>query len=76
MVGLNFQGIVVDEVKYKDDWHFQLIDNAEGVALERIDPGKPGQDPDNWHSAASTAGYGTPTYKNSQFKLTDHQCND
>jgi hypothetical protein len=59
----------VDEVKYKDDWHFKLIDNAEGVALERIDPVAASQDANNWHSAASTAGYGTPTYKNSQYKL-------
>jgi len=69
IVALNFQGNVVDEVKYKDDWHFKLIDNAEGVALERIDPAGPSQDETNWHSAASTAGYGTPTYKNSQYKL-------
>ena len=71
VVALNFQGNVVDEVKYKDDWHFKLIDNAEGVALERIDPTGPSQDETNWHSAASTAGYGTPTYKNSQYKLVN-----
>jgi len=69
VVILNFQGNVVDEVKYKDDWHFKLIDNAEGVSLERIDPDATSQDENNWHSAASTAGYGTPTYKNSQYKL-------
>jgi Lamin Tail Domain len=68
VIALNLQGVVVDEVKYKDDWHFKLIDNAEGVALERIDPAGPSQDETNWHSAASTAGYGTPTYKNSQYK--------
>ena len=69
VVALNFQGIVIDEVKYKDDWHFKLIDNDEGVSLERIDPAGTSQDENNWHSAASTAGYGTPTYKNSQYKL-------
>ncbi len=69
VVALNFQGNVVDEVKYKDDWHFKLIDDAEGVSLERIDPAGPSQNETNWHSAASTAGYGTPTYKNSQYKL-------
>jgi hypothetical protein len=41
VIALNFQGIVVDEVKYKDDWHFKLIDNDEGVSLERIDPAGP-----------------------------------
>ncbi len=70
VVFLNFQGIILDELKYKDDWHFKLIDNAEGVSLERIDPDAATQNENNWHSAASTAGYGTPTYKNSQYKLT------
>ena len=65
---LNQQGAVVDEVKYSDDWHFKLIDNAEGVSLERVDADGPSQEAANWHSAASTAGYGTPGYKNSQFK--------
>jgi len=69
VVLLNFQGEVVDEVAYKDDWHFKLIDNPEGVSLERIDPGASSQDANHWHSAASTAGYGTPGYQNSQYKL-------
>jgi hypothetical protein len=68
VVLLNFQGQVTDEVKYKDDWHFKLLDNAEGVSIERIDADAPSQDQGNWHSAASTAGYGTPGYQNSQFK--------
>ncbi len=66
---LNQQGNVVDEVNYNKNWHFKLIDNEEGVSLERIDPDGPSQEATNWHSAASTAGYGTPTYKNSQYKL-------
>jgi hypothetical protein len=37
VIVLNSQGIVIDEVHYRDDWHFNLIENAEGVALERID---------------------------------------
>jgi hypothetical protein len=69
VIVLNFQGEVIDEVQYKDDWQFKLLDNDEGVSLERIDPGGLSGDPGNWHSAASTAGYGTPTYKNSQYKL-------
>jgi len=68
VIVLNSQGNSIDEVNYFDDWHFKLLSNDEGVALERIDPDAPTQDPNNWHSAASTAGYGTPTYKNSQYK--------
>lgn len=65
---LNSQGEIMDEVRYKDDWHFKLISEPEGIALERIDPNASSVDPANWHSAASTAGYGTPGYKNSQFR--------
>ncbi|HEY5772227.1 MAG TPA: lamin tail domain-containing protein [Chitinophagaceae bacterium] len=69
MILLNSQGAVVDEVKYKDDWQFALLSDPNGVSLERIDPDGISQEPTNWHSAASTAGFGTPTYKNSQYKL-------
>lgn len=64
---LNTENERIDELHYSDEWHFPLISNPEGVSLERIDPNRPTQDSMNWHSAASTVGYGTPTYKNSQF---------
>lgn len=65
---INSQGNVVDEVAYSDKWQFPLIGNSEGIALERINPDDSSRKQSNWHSAASTAGYGTPTYKNSQYK--------
>lgn len=65
---LNNQGAILDELKYDEKWQFELIDNKEGVALERIDYTKITQDPTNWHSAATTVGYGTPGYQNSQFR--------
>lgn len=68
---LNVQGLVIDELKYEEDWHFKLIDNREGVALERIEYNAATQNPDNWHSAAGSVGYGTPTYKNSQYRLNE-----
>ncbi|MET0463590.1 MAG: lamin tail domain-containing protein [Chitinophagaceae bacterium] len=61
------QGNILDEVSYSKDWHFKLIADPDGVALERIDPYGISSSPTNWHSAASTAGHGTPTYRNSQF---------
>ena len=76
---LNEQGAIVDEINYKDDWHFKLIGDEEGVALERINFDDTTRDNPqtmnvneqaaNWHSAASNVGYGTPTYKNSQYRL-------
>lgn len=65
---LNAQGNIVDEVIYSDKWHFELITNAEGVSLERIDYNAPSVQ-SNFHSAATSAGYGTPGYKNSQFRI-------
>jgi hypothetical protein len=68
---LNVQGNIIDELQYDEKWHFKLIDNKEGIALERIDYNAPTQQQDNWHSAATSVGYGTPTYKNSQYKIND-----
>lgn len=68
VVLLNKTGLIVDELPYNEDWHFALITNYEGVALERIDPEQPGSEKKNWFSAASSVGYGTPGYQNSQFR--------
>lgn len=67
LVLLNMQGEPLDELHYFDDWHFALLNDREGVSLERIDPKGPTNQAGNWHSASSTAGYGTPGYQNSQF---------
>lgn len=68
VVLLNEQGEVIDELSYNEKWHFPLISNRKGISLERIDYNNPTQDPGNWHSAASDAGYGTPGRQNSQFR--------
>jgi len=64
---LNNLGRVVDELPYDDNWHFALVDNKQGVALERLNPDGPTNSAENWTSAASSAGFGTPTAQNSQF---------
>jgi hypothetical protein len=58
---------VLDELEYTNDWHYKLLDDEDGVSLERINPEKPIQDPGNWHSAAQSAGFATPGYKNSSY---------
>jgi hypothetical protein len=68
LVLVNLQEELVDELQYDRSWHFSLISTEDGVALERIDYTKPTQDSHNWMSAASTAGFGTPGYRNSQFR--------
>jgi hypothetical protein len=71
VVVLDNQGKELDLFSYREDYHFPLLSNREGVALERIDPATPAQDPANWHSAATDVGYGTPGSINSQFRKTD-----
>jgi hypothetical protein len=68
VIVLNQQGNIIDEVDYSDNWHFALIHNTEGVSLERIDYDAPSVQ-SNFHSAATSVGFGTPGYKNSQYKL-------
>jgi len=68
IVLLDQQGQVIDELSYDEKWHFRLITNTEGVSLERIDANAPTQNKDNWTSAASDAGFGTPGKRNSQVR--------
>ena len=61
---------IYDELTYSVKWHHSLIKNPKGVALERINPLLPTQNPASWHSASSEVNYGTPGYKNSQYRET------
>lgn len=65
---LNKQGEEIDAFSYNEQMHFALLNNKEGVSLERISSNYPGSDPENWHSASSSSGYGTPTLQNSQHR--------
>jgi hypothetical protein len=59
---------VIDELSYSSQWHAPSVKENKGVALERIDPDAATQDAANWTSAAASAAYGTPGYRNSQYK--------
>ena len=58
---------IMDKVSYNEDWHLSVIDDLNGVSLERLDPNGNSNDAFNWHSAAQDIGFGTPGIKNSQF---------
>ena len=57
---------VIDQFTYSVDYHSPLLVNTEGVSLERIRADGPSNNPENWHSAAGSAGYATPGKQNSQ----------
>jgi len=66
-VYLIYNSEVIDNVSYLDQWHFDLLDNTDGVSLERIDPNGESSSAFNWHSAAEDIGFATPGRINSQF---------
>lgn len=70
---MNNSGEIIDEVHYRDGWHYPLISNDENVALERISADRPSSLPSNWHSASADSKYGTPTYKNSQARPDEQE---
>jgi len=55
-------GIVLDEFHYTEKLHHILLDDVDGVSLERINPNS-----SLWHSAAQTIGWATPALPNSQY---------
>jgi hypothetical protein len=59
-------GNVVDMAAYNNEMHMELLDDPRGISLERVLTERSGMDPENWHSAASMAGYATPGRVNSQ----------
>ena len=65
---INLQGDLIDGLRYDKKWHFALIDNDEGISLERINYNDSTQNNNNWTSASNAAGFATPGYQNSQFR--------
>lgn len=65
------QGLLVDQMEYKDDYHFNLLDDDEGVSLERVSFEAESTNPDSWRSAASTVGFATPGVVNSQLQSSN-----
>lgn len=57
----------IDKLQFTDDWHFALLEDENGVSLERITFDGATQNAESWHSAAALLGYGTPGYQNSNY---------
>lgn len=61
-VVLSIKNDIIDKFSYSESLHHDLLEDTEGVSLERINYKE-----NNWHSAASSHNYGTPGYSNSQY---------
>jgi hypothetical protein len=60
---------VIDELYYTEKMHHPLLAEEKGISLERISFNENTNDIKNWHSASTSAGYGTPGYTNSQVEI-------
>ncbi|MFZ0283012.1 MAG: lamin tail domain-containing protein [Bacteroidales bacterium] len=56
----------IDEVAYDEDMQYSLLQDNEGIALEKIRPRQSAEQP-NWHSASEASGWGTPGVANSVY---------
>jgi hypothetical protein len=68
---INNEGKLMERLDYQDDFHFALLNDDEGVSLERISFTGITNDKNNWQSASSTEGFATPGYRNSQIRKTE-----
>ena len=59
------QWVVVDQMVFDEAMHDPLLKVTKGVSLERVSWAVPSNQPDNWHSASASVGFGTPGYANS-----------
>lgn len=57
----------IERFAFSQNMHYALLDNKDGVSLERVDFNRSILESTNWQSAASGVGYGTPGYQNSQY---------
>ncbi len=58
---------IADEFSYVPSMHYALLNSTDGVSLERVNYDRPSGEAGNWHSAAQSAGFATPGYRNSQY---------
>ncbi|MCD6355461.1 MAG: gliding motility-associated C-terminal domain-containing protein, partial [Prolixibacteraceae bacterium] len=66
VVLLNEKMHVIDEFFYTEKMYSPLLADDEGISLERVSFTGETNSADNWHSASTASGYGTPGYLNSE----------
>lgn len=70
---IDLNNLEIDKIEYSEDYHSLLLDDPNGVSLERILFSGNSNDSNNWFSASSAEGGATPGYANSQSREPDSQ---
>lgn len=65
VVLLGAQGLL-ERFDYTESMHLALLQNPDGVSLERVSFARPANEKGNFQSAAMSVGFATPTSRNSQ----------
>ncbi len=66
VVLINALGGINEQFFYDEEFHYDLLEDVDGVSLERVSYNESASNSDNWRSASSTEGFATPGYANSQ----------
>lgn len=57
---------IIDRLNYSAKIHHPLIQDEDGISIERVSFEQDANEPGNFKSAAASVGFATPTYQNSQ----------
>jgi hypothetical protein len=68
---LNSEREVFDRFDYDEIFHHPMIDDKDGISLEKMNLDINSVVSENWQSAAAEVEFGTPGYKNSQGNQTE-----
>lgn len=67
-VSLEMNNEILDLFFFSDDLHHPLLDDPEGVSLEKVDPNLAADESNSWASASENVGFATPGSSNSTLR--------
>ncbi|MGB8490688.1 MAG: lamin tail domain-containing protein [Bacteroidales bacterium] len=63
----NRELVIIDEVIYDEEMQYSLLQDPEGIALEKVRPANSPAGSSSWHTASEASGWGTPGCVNSVY---------